>query len=192
MILFAALAAGACGQAPVRMTATEASEMLALFAAGAAPVDVCTGEGRARLRGAVRSYAEAMLQAGVAWPQPVSVNPENVRSVDAAVQVALAAGVLEQSDFRGALSAPVLRDWPELNRLQEAARVACAETAELNQAAARFVLETARYRWLAQQAEEDPNAAARLERQARLAERAQAQLEMISAQLDAEIAAAGG
>lgn len=182
MILYAAVAVGACGQMPARMTATEASEMLALFAAGA-PVDVCTSEGRAKLRGAVRSYAGAMMQAGVAWPRSISANPEDARSVDAAVQVALAAGVLEASDVGGASSAPLLREWPELERVREAASAACAEAGELHAAAARFVLETARYRWLAERAESDPQAAARLERQARLAERAEAQLDMLTVEL---------
>lgn len=183
IILCATVAA--CGQMPATMTATEASEMLAQFAAGAAPVDLCSGDGRARLRGAVRSYADAMLQAGVAWPAPVATNPEEVSSVDVAVQVALAAGMLEPSDFRGALTGTALRDWPEIDRLREAAGGACAEASELQQAAARFVLETARYRWLSQRAGEDPQAAARLERQARLAQRAEARFDMLSVGFDA-------
>ena len=65
MLAFAAAGLlSACAPGPVAMPATQASEMLELIAAGHPPGDVCTPQGRALLRGAVRSYGNAMAQAG--------------------------------------------------------------------------------------------------------------------------------
>ncbi|MBC7769147.1 MAG: hypothetical protein H7124_10205, partial [Phycisphaerales bacterium] len=56
LIVAAALGSSACAPSPVSMPATQASEVLELFAAGTPPGDVCTPQGRALLRGAVRAY----------------------------------------------------------------------------------------------------------------------------------------
>ena len=56
--------------------------------------------------------------------------------------------------------------------MRRAARVACEEVVELQQAAARFVLETERYRGVSQRAEKDAGAGAQLHSQARRLERA--------------------
>jgi len=58
----------ACAPAPASMSAGEASERLARFAASPAD-DACTPQGRAMLREAVRVYGAAMEEAGVAWPE---------------------------------------------------------------------------------------------------------------------------
>jgi hypothetical protein len=175
------------------MAATQASEILAQFAAGGGPVDICTPQGRAQLRGAVRSYGAEMLAAGVAWPASpaAGVDPDDLSSVDVAVLAAFATGFVEASDLSGGARALEAFDgWPELDGLRHAARAACEEVAELQLAAARFALETERYRQLSERAGDDARAAERLELQARLAQRAEARLQMMQAELIARIEAA--
>jgi hypothetical protein len=108
------------------------------------------------------------------------------------VLVAHAAGFLEKSDLRGrAPAGEPFEQWPELRHLRDAARVACADVAEMHQAAVRFVLEAERYRWISARAEGDVQAAERLERQARLAQLAETRLQFMAAELNARIDAAG-
>jgi hypothetical protein len=191
LIVSMALAACACAPAPRPMAATEASEILAQFAAGAAPVDICAPQGRALLRGAVRAYGAEMQRAGVAWPASpaLGVDPDDMGSVDAAVLTASWAGLIEPSDLRGPARRLSFDDWPELRGLRHAGRVACAEAARLQQAAARFVLEAERYQAVAERAARDPAAAERVDRQALRLQRAQAQMRMAAAGLETEVAA---
>lgn len=178
------------------MSASEASERLAQFAAGAGASDVCTPEGRSLLRGAVRAYGAAMAQAGVAWPAAPRRPDEHLRGVDAAVTVAFAAGFLQASDFQSSSRAAVNRIaatyWPQLAGMRGAARLACSQVVELQQAASHMVTEMERAQRLAAQAERSAPKAERLRRQQERLERAQAQLDALAAAVEAEIERARG
>lgn len=191
--IVAALLVCACTPAPVSMSAGEASERLARFAAGPAPDMVCTPEGRALLRGAVRAYSAAMAQAGVDWPAAPVDEGEALRSVDAAVSVAFAAGILDGSDFGrgvGAVDGIVAEYWPQITDMRPAARFACGQVVELQRAASQLVAEMERVQRLAAQVARGGGDAERLRRQqARLA-RVQADLEALAAAVEDEIEAA--
>jgi len=192
----AVVAAGAlvcaCAPAPAPMAASEASEHLARFAAGEVDAHVCTAEGRGLLRSAVRGYGAELARAGVAWPSLPGVSEEAPNSVDAAVLVAFAAGLLEQSDFQGAARRMVgqtsLAEWPQLRTMRVAARVACGRVMELQHAASQFVLEMTHYQRMAAHVNRaDPG---RLARQEARMQRARRQMEQVAAFVEAEIAAA--
>jgi hypothetical protein len=194
------LATGACGPARVNMAATDASELLARFAAGSAPADVCTPEGRAVLRGAVRAYGAAMELNGVAWPVAPEFDGEarqTVNSVDISVLVAFAAGFVETSDFHGRARGMVTQlsfaQWPEIGGMRRAARVACPEVVELQQAAARVVVEAQRYAQLSARAERERGSRAAVDhvrRQGVRLQRAQTQMQTIAAVVQARMEAA--
>lgn len=184
---------GACAPAPVAMPATQASEVLAQFAAGvSARVDVCTAEGRSVLRGAVRSYGAEMSANGVAWPAMPGLGdaaPDVLNAVDANVLVALAAGFVEASDLYGPARRWAGRlafmQWPEIRDLSGATRVACHEVVELQQAAARVMIETERLRQMGERAGGE-----RMRRQHERVERAQVAMEQVAAQVQARVEAA--
>ncbi|HJS79965.1 MAG TPA: hypothetical protein VJ748_05030 [Vitreimonas sp.] len=182
------LLACACAPAPTPMAASEASEHLERFAAGSAG-DVCTPQGRALLRGAVRSYGAELARAGVAWPALPDGPGEALHSTDVAVAVAFAAGIVEASDFRetarGAVSRFALTHWPQLRDMRAAARLACGQVIELQQAASRLVVEMERYQRMSLRA--DPE---RLRRQQERLANAEARLEALAAAVEAEIAEA--
>jgi hypothetical protein len=181
------------------MPAARASEVLARFAAGTgAAVNVCTPEGRAMLRGAVRSYGAEMSVNGVAWPMMPGFGveaPDALNSVDVSVLVAVAAGFVEASDLHG----PARRfarhlafmQWPEIRDLRSATRVACDEVVELQQAAARVVLETERLRQMTERADGARNGD-RVRRQHDRVERAHVAMQQIAAQVQARMDAARG
>lgn len=197
LVLAAVLATSACAPAPapVQMAATDASELLERFAAGSAPADVCTPQGRAVLRGAVRAYGTELQRAGVAWPAIPAMGGEGdqLRSMDITVLVAFAAGFVEASDFHGnarrMVSELALTQYPEIRNMRAAAHVACGEVAALQQAAARFVLEAERYREMAEQAISDQQDAERLRRQERRMARAEMQMQDLAAAVQARLEA---
>lgn len=197
LIMAALVATSSCAPAPapVQMAATDASELLERFAAGSVAADVCTPQGRALLRGAVRAYSAAMASGGVAWPAvPVmGESPDPLRSVDITVLVSFAAGFVEASDFRGNARRMVgelaLMQYPEIREMRSAAHVACNEVAALQRGAAHFVLETERYRQMAEQAMGDQREAERLRRQERRMARAQAQMQDLAAAVQARVGA---
>jgi hypothetical protein len=149
-VLAFAAALSACAPSPVQMPAAQAAEVLSLFAAGAGPANICSNDGRALLRGAVRAYSREMTQAGVAWPviPQASEEAENVTSVDISVMIAFAAGFVETDDFRaparGMLSHLTITQWPEIQAMRSAAEIACADVQALQQAASSFVVEQSR------------------------------------------------
>lgn len=163
------LAASACAPAPPNMPATQAIELLERFAAGSARLDVCSPQGRAMLRGAVRSYGHEMRTAGVAWP--VLPNDASLNAVDANVIMAVAAGFIEPSDLNGgarALAGQVLfANMPQVRDFQSAARVACTELVQLQRSASRYVVERQRLEHLVARAERTAGAreAQRIQRQ---------------------------
>ena len=188
MLRATALAAGlfacACAPAPAPMGASEASERLERFAAGAAG-DVCTPQGRALLRGAVRAYGAELARAGVAWPA-LPDGGEALHSTDVAVAIAFAGGLVEASDFqndvRGAVSRFAFAHLPQFRDMRAAARVACGQVVELQQAGSRLVAEMERYRRISMRA--DPERLAL--QQERLAA-AQAQLQALADAVQEEI-----
>lgn len=195
LILALGLAASACAPAPVSMHATEASQLLAQFAAGAGPADVCTPNGRALLRGAVRAYGEEMKRSGVAWPAvPVrGEDPDELDTVEISVLIAFAAGFVQASDFHGAtrglMGQLTFTQWPEMRAMRAAARVACDEVVDLQQAASRYVMEADRYQRIADGSSRSSRAGERLQRQARLMERAREAMEISAAALQARVEA---
>lgn len=172
------------------MAASQASELLERFAAGSAPMDVCTPAGRALLRGAVRSYGEAMAYAGVTWPlvPGPGVDPASLKRMDIAVMIAFGAGFVDGSDFRGRarplIGRMTLTQWPEIRDMRTAARTSCAQVVAVQQAAARFVIESERYEGM--RADNDEAA----ERQALLLEHARREMETQAASAGLRLAAA--
>jgi len=185
MILAAACAASACAPSPVAMPASQASEVLELFAAGNGPGDVCTPEGRALLRGAVRAYSAAMAEAGEPWPALPGVGrePGEITNVEITVLIGVAAGFIEASDLRGPARTlaqrMTLAHWPSMNDLRRAADVACPELVELQQTASRFVLERERFERLSERADTS-RARERLVRHAARMERSMAEMQMLA------------
>jgi len=201
-VLMAALVSGlglvlsACARLPAAMHATTASELLARFAEGAADVDVCTPRGRAMLRGAVRAYGAAMAQAGESWPVVPSadVDPDTLKAMDVSVVVAVRAGFVELSDLpaeaRGQVMQLSFADTPAIQNMRRAMPAACVEVFDLQRAAARFVMETERYKRAVERAvgARDARTAQQLRRQAQRVELAQSQMDMLAAAVSAAIA----
>jgi hypothetical protein len=150
-VLALAAALSACAPAPASMPASQAAEVLTLFASGGGPANVCSADGRALLRSAVRAYSLEMQRSGVDWPviPGASAVSQQATQVDSSVMIAFAAGFIRASDFQGAprvlLNQLGLEHWPELRDMRAAASEACEEVAALQRAAADFVMETARY-----------------------------------------------
>ena len=172
-----AAALAACAPAPVQMPAAQASEVLNLFAAGRGPASVCSSNGQALLRGAVRSYSREMTRSGVTWPVgPEAREAGNLTSVDVSVMIAFAAGFVKASDFHGPpqimLNQLAIAQWPEIRSIRLAARDACEEVMALQQAAASFVVETTRYREMTSRERSGRGDAERLRRQSVRTQRA--------------------
>lgn len=173
------------------MPASEAGAWLERFAASAAPDNVCTPEGRATLRGAVRAYGRAMAEGGQVWPNIAAIGqePNAITAVEASVMIAAASGLVEVSDLRGPARGLVLQTglahWPAVRDLHVAARVACGDLVNLQQTASRFVLERERYKILAERAQRrrDARAAEQLHRQAERMQRSMVEIEMLTERL---------
>jgi len=185
MILAAACAASACAPSPAAMPASQASEVLELFAAGRPPRDVCTPEGRALLRGAVRAYSAAMAEAGEAWPAfpDAGREPGEITNVEITVLIGVAAGFIEASDLRGPTRTlaqrMTLAHWPSVRDLRRAADVACPELVALQQTASRFVLERERFERLSDRAD-SARAQERLRRHAARMQRSMAEMQALA------------
>jgi hypothetical protein len=187
-ILALAVALCACAPAPVRMPAAQASEVLNLFAAGRGPANVCSANGRALLRGAVRAYSREMQISGIAWPAVPGV-AEQVTHVDVSVMIALAAGFVRTEDFRGApvMNHLALAQWPGIESMRSAARGACEEVATLQQAAAALLVERARMQVLVELANVSSAERERVRRQSALVERAQHRMDASVATVQARM-----
>ena len=196
LALALAAALCACAPAPVEMPAARASEVLNLFAAGSGPANICSSDGRALLRGAVQAYSREMQQSGVTWPviPGATGETENVTSVDISVMIAFAAGFVKTSDFqhpaRGMLTHLTLAQWPEIQSIRSAARVACDEVQALQQAASRFVVEQSRMAQMVHNAEvrnQGRETSERLRRQSVRVQRAQEQMQERAAVVQARM-----
>lgn len=189
-VLVAALSA--CAPAPVQMPAAEAAEVLNLFATGRGPASVCSADGRAQLRGAVRAYSREMTVAGVDWPMTPGANGGNVTNVDVSVMIAFAAGFVKASDFSGAprrmLHQLAFSQWPEIHSIRVAAREACAEVVALQQAAANFVMENSRYQEMTSRDRSGRGDAERLRRQSVRLQRAHERMQETAAVVQARMA----
>lgn len=151
------------------------------------------------LRGAVRAYSAEMQANGVAWPMIPTMggDPNALSAIDVSVLVAFAAGFVEASDFQGRarrLAGQLsFAQWPEIRSMRQAARVACPDVVQLQQAAAQFVLESERLREMAERMENARNgqrAADRLRRQSVRVERAQVQMQTMAAVVQARMSEA--
>ena len=194
VLALAAVLSTACAPTPVQMPAAQASEVLNLFAAGRGPANLCSADGQALLRGAVRAYSAEMERSGVAWPvMPDSGQTQQVNHVDVSVVIAFAAGFVKANDFRGGprmlLSQLTLTQWPEIRAMRTAAHDACGEVAALQQAAAAFVLESTRYEQMTETMRSGRGPLERLRRQSvrvqRAHERMQETAAVVEARLDA-------
>lgn len=190
----------ACAPAPVQMPAAQAAEVLNLFAAGAGPADICSRDGRALLRGAVRSYSREMAEAGVTWPMipQASEETENVTSVDISVMIAFAAGFVETGDFqapaRGMLAHLTINQWPEIQSMRHATATSCADVRTLQQAASGFVVEQSRMAQMVHAAHvrnQGRESADRLRRQSVRLERAETRMQEAAAVVEARMRGAG-
>ncbi len=193
LVFALAAALSACAPSPVQMPAARASEVLNLFAAGAGPANICSRDGRLLLRGAVQAYSREMQRSGVAWPviPGIEGEAENVTSVDISVMIAFAAGFVETSDFqhpvRGMLTHLTFLQWPEIQSIRGAARVACDEVQGLQQAASRFVIEQSRLAQMTHVRHQGREAAERLRRQSVRVQRARQQMQEMAALLEARV-----
>jgi hypothetical protein len=132
---------------------------------------------------------------GVAWPTipAMGSDPNALSTVDVSVLIAFAAGFVEASDFQGQARQLVGRlsfaHWPEIRSMRQAARVACADVVQLQQAAAQFVFESERLRQMAERAEgrSSVRTAERLHRQSVRVERAQVQMQTVAATVQARM-----
>jgi hypothetical protein len=194
-VLALAAALCACAPAPVQMPAAQASEVLNLFASGRGPANVCSADGRALLRGAVRAYSTEMERSGVAWPTipDVSGGAENVTHVDVSVMIAFAAGFVKSSDFRGAprlfMNQITFAHWPEIRSIRLAARDACEEVAALQQAAAAVVIENQRMQNISHREQRGRSDMERMRRQVVRLQRAQERMEASAAAVKARMEA---
>lgn len=194
LVLALAAALTACAPAPVQMPAAQASEVLNLFAAGRGPANVCSADGRALLRGAVRAYSREMTRSGVAWPALPTETGEaqNLTHVDVSVMIAFAGGFVKAGDFHGAprflMNQLALAQWPEIRSIRLAARDACEEVVALQQAAAAFVLESTRYREMTSRHRSGRGDAERLRRQSVRMQRAEERMRDSAAVVQARMA----
>lgn len=195
LVLALAATLSACSPPPAQMPAARASEVLNLFAAGRGPANLCSADGVALLRGAVRAYSREMQQSGVTWPMmpSASVESQPITHVDVSVVVAFAAGFVKANDFRGAprmlLSQLTLSQWPEIRAMRRAARDACGEVAALQQAAAAFVLESTRYEQMTESARTGRGPIERLRRQSVRVQRAHERMQDSAAVVEAHMEA---
>ncbi len=195
LVLALAAALSACAPAPAQMPAAQASEVLNLFAVGRGPANLCSADGRALLRGAVRAYSREMERSGVAWPMmPNGGQTQQLTHVDVSVVIAFAAGFVKANDFRGGprmlMSQLTLSQWPEIRAMRAAAHEACGDVAALQQAAATFVLESTRYEQMTQTPRTGRGPIERLRRQSvrmqRAHERMQETAAVVKARMDAQ------
>lgn len=85
------------------MSAEEAGEHVAAFGRGAGELDICSVEGRTKLRAAVQTHAKAQEAVGKEWPNlNAFMEGEGEAGVgDVAVFGAVMAGIIKPNDLRG-------------------------------------------------------------------------------------------
>ncbi len=137
-----------------------------------------------------------MQQSGVSWPIIPDEAGEagSVTSVDISVMIAFAAGFVKTNDFqhpvRGMLAHLTILQWPEIQNIRSAARVACDDVQRLQQAASRFVVEQSRLAQMAHNVRvrnQGRETSERLRRQAVRVQRAQEQMQEMAAIVEARM-----
>ena len=196
--LVLALAVAACAAQP-SLTVEEAHAMIDAVGRGESTVDICTREGRASFRTAVRTYAEAQHEAGAIWPrlfggpEAIDVAPD---AGELAVMGGLLVGYVEPSDLRGDARrwASLLNMGMQLNAdgrtFLRGMESACAEIMELQQLMAREQVETVRLQRSIQRATErgDHERASELrERHARRAVAVQRRVQRLIEQIEQKV-----
>lgn len=136
--------AGACSPAP-SLSVEDARTIVDDVGRGAARVDVCTEEGRATYRAAVRVYSAEQAAQGKVWPNVMAAlsGDHTMDGGEAAVMGAIIAGYVRASDLAGdagrvsqMLNMSInLND--QRNLFRNGMRDACAEVMELQQLVAR-------------------------------------------------------
>ncbi|MEZ5961489.1 MAG: hypothetical protein R3C30_13860 [Hyphomonadaceae bacterium] len=139
------LSAAACAPALPSMSAEEANTLIQGMSRGGAPVDVCTSEGQALFRSAVRTHARAMHDAGEAWPNFEGLEEGDEVGADAVVvALGLTAGHIEPGDLQGEARGQVqrwaLNAWPQLLQVRAHSAEVCNEMVAVRRAGVRFVI----------------------------------------------------
>lgn len=177
------------------MPASEAGAWLEHFAASASPENICTPEGRATLRGAVRAYGQAMAEGGEVWPNVSDTDANSITAVEASVLTAARSGLVELSDLIGPARAMAdeLAPVPALPNVQEMTDAACGDLVQLQQTAVRLILERERYKILAERAARqlDERATEQLSRQAERLQRSMTEIEIITERVIEQVEARG-
>lgn len=155
------LAAAACAPAP-SLTAEEARAIVIDVGRGAARIDICTEEGRATFRAAVRAYSAEQDDLGKVWPNPMGAlaGDHTPDAAEIAVMGAMIAGYVQASDLSGDAQRVArmmnmsinLNDRRQLFR--DGMRDACPEVMELQQLLAREQIDVEQAERRAARAEE--------------------------------------
>lgn len=146
--IFAALAATAltaCAQPPP-MELSEAQEVMRRLGGGQT-VEVCSPEGRVRLRSATRALSRAEAEQGRHWPDLAgAMDGREPDGAEVAALAALTAGVIEPSDVTGpARHMARMLDFaagmqPDARVLRDGLRSACEDTMALHRLMVRAQL----------------------------------------------------
>ena len=192
------IATAACAQPLPEFTAAEARGVLERFAVGQAPADLCEPEGRALLRGAVRSYARAMEASGQPWPNIRTLGEGDTAGptgIDVLALAALGAGFIEPNDLRGPtriLARHIARAYNgDLSDVRRAVEVACPEVVELQQVLARAYIEDQRFEARMERDRRSPRARERAERHVARMMRVRGEVYRLKAEIEAKLAEAG-
>jgi hypothetical protein len=143
--LSALLIAASCAPALPATSAEEARDLIQGMSRGGAPVDVCTADGQARFRSAVRAHAQAKHEAGEAWPNFEGLEEgERVGADAVVVAIAFSAGQIEASDLQGPARWQVqrwsLNSWPQIAQLRSHSGDVCREVVAVRRAGVRYVV----------------------------------------------------
>ena len=179
-VLVMAWAACGCSPAP-SLTIEEAQAIVADVGRGASRIDICTDEGRATFRAAVRAYFAAQLEQGEVWPNAMgALGGEHTPDAgEVAVMGAMIAGYVNASDLSGDAQrfARMMNMSINLNDQRHLFRdgmaEACAEVMELQQLLARGQIDAEQAERRAMRAEERGDEARAAEIRRSLYERAQ-------------------
>jgi hypothetical protein len=192
------IATAACAPRPPEFSTTEARGILERFAVGQAPADLCEPEGRAMLRGAVRSYARAMAESGQPWPNIRTLGEGDTAGptgIDVLVLAALGAGFIEPNDIQGPariLARHIARAYNgDLSDVRRAVDVACPEVVELQQVLARAFIEDQRFEARMDRDRRSPRARECAERHVARMIRVRDEVHRLKAEIEAKLAEAG-
>lgn len=201
-VLVMAWATWGCSPAP-SLTIEEAQAIVADVGRGASRIDICTDEGRATFRAAVRAYSAAQHAQGKVWPNAMgALGGEHMPDAgEVAVMGAMIAGYVNASDLSGDAQrfARMMNMSINLNDRRHLFRdgmaEACAEVMELQQLLAREQIDAEQAERRALRAEERGDEARAAEIRRAVYERAQRtrdDVARLSQAIEAKIAAGKG